>query len=51
MLEKIFDKTVDLIESISRKTNIGYKELNVLGMFACLGITAALAYKAFHKKK
>ena len=51
MLEKIFDKTVDLIESISRKTNIGYKELNVLGMFAYLGVTAALAYKAFHKKK
>ena len=49
MLEKIFDKTVDTLEIISKKTGIGYKELNVLGMITWIGITAALIYKAFHK--
>ena len=49
MLEKIFDKTVDTLETISKKTNIGYKELNVIGMLTWIGITAALIYKVFHK--
>ena len=50
MLTIIFDKTVDTLELISMKTNIGYKELNVIGMLAWIGITAALIYKAFIRK-
>ena len=51
MLEKIFDKTVDGLELISEKAGVGYKELNVLGLISWMGITAVLAYKAYHKKK
>jgi len=51
MLERIFDKTVDILEAASEQTGISYKKLNVLGLIGCIGITAALAYKAYHKKK
>ncbi len=50
MLEIIFDSTVDLLEAVSEKTGIGYKELNVIGLFAVIGIITALSVKAFTKK-
>ena len=51
MLEEIFDRTVDLLETISDKTKISYKKINVIGMFAWIGVTVGLAVKAFKKTK
>jgi hypothetical protein len=49
MLDEIFDRTVDTLEYISKKTGISYKKVNVLGMFGWLGLTAYLVYKSFWK--
>lgn len=49
MLDEIFDRTVDTLEYISKKTGISYKKINAIGFLGWLGLTAYLVYKTFSK--
>lgn len=47
MLEDIFDHTVDALEYVSKKTGIGYKKLNALGLIIVTGVIIALSITSF----
>jgi hypothetical protein len=49
MLEGIFDRTVDSLEYVSKRTGLSYKKVNAIGFLCWLGLTAYLVYKTFSK--
>jgi hypothetical protein len=49
MLDKIFDKTVEVLEFVSERTGLSYKKVNAIGFLGWLGLTAYLVYKTFSK--
>lgn len=49
MTDKIFNTVSDTVQKVADKTGLTYKQVNVYGMFVWIGLTIALAIKAYTK--
>lgn len=49
MINKLFDSVSGTLQKAADKTGLTYEQINVYSMFAWIGLTVALAIRAFKK--